>query len=287
VDWQQEVIKLLADNDNIVLYNPRKASWDKNAGPEAVEKQILWELEMQDKVDLVLMNILPGSQSPICLLELGLHLGQKKPIMLACSEGYWRYTNVRVTAQRYMQDGFAIWDNSKPGYLADIAHELDQVYACVGEDGRATIVRLAETSAQESDDKVDRIVCAISDIAQFADDLAEYASEQLCTKVSKRDILTAIADIIIHADETGTPVKELLQDACEKALKKAELDHVCEKQEDADTVFKSITQLSAAINELLDKVQSMPQYAVNVEPGLTGHDIIVTVRQKAKESDHV
>ena len=66
-----------------------------------------------------------------------------------------------------------------------------------------------------------------------------------------------------------------------------EADHVCEKQEDADTVFKSITQLSAAINDLLDKVQAMPQYAVDVEPGLTGHDIIVTVRQKAKGPDHV
>jgi hypothetical protein len=138
-----------------------------------------------------------------------------------------------------------------------------------------------------SDDKVNRIVCAISDIAQFADDLAEGASEQLGIKVGKRDILTAITDAIIQADETGTPVKELLQDACEKALKNAEHGYVREKQEDADTIFKSITQLSVAINELLDKVQSMPQYTVDVEPGLTGHDIIVTVRQKAKEPDHV
>lgn len=159
VDWQQELIKLLADNDNIVLYNPRKASWDKNAGPEAVKKQILWELEMQDKVDLVLMNILPGSQSPICLLELGLHLGQKKPIMLACSEGYWRYTNVKVTAQRYMQDSFTFWDNGKPGYLADIAHELDQLRACMSDmalgyldkDGRATLMGLAVKTPAAAD----------------------------------------------------------------------------------------------------------------------------------------
>lgn len=70
-----------------------------------------------------------------------------------------------------------------------------------------------------SDDKVDRIVCAISDIAQFADDLAEGASEQLGIKVSKRDILAAIVATIIQADETGTPIRNLLQDACEKALK--------------------------------------------------------------------
>lgn len=79
---------------------------------------------------------------------------------------------------------------------------------------------------QEKADKVDRIVCAISDIAQFADDLAEGASEQLGIKVGKRDILVAIVDAIIQAGETGTPVKELLQDAYEKALKKAEPDHV-------------------------------------------------------------
>ena len=78
----------------------------------------------------------------------------------------------------------------------------------------------------EKDDKADRIVCAISDIAQFADDLAEGASEQLGIKVGKHDILVAIVNAIIEADETGTPVKELLQDAYEKALKDAEADHV-------------------------------------------------------------
>ena len=133
VDWQQELIKLLADNDNIVLYNPRKDSWDKNAGPEAIEKQALWELEMQDKVDIVVMNILPGSQSPICLLELGLHLGHKKPIMLFCSEGYWRWTNVRVTAQRYFPEGLEIWDNSKPGYLGIMAENISKLHDCVTE----------------------------------------------------------------------------------------------------------------------------------------------------------
>ena len=78
---------------------------------------------------------------------------------------------------------------------------------------------------QEKADKVDRIVCAVSEIAQFADDLAEGASEQLDIKVDKRDILIAIVDAVIHADEAGMPVKELIQNAYEKALKKAKSDH--------------------------------------------------------------
>ena len=73
--------------------------------------------------------------------------------------------------------------------------------------------------------EVDRIVCAISDIAQFADDLAEGASEQLGIKVGKRNILVAIVDAIIQAGETGTPVEDLLQDAYEKALKAKDTNH--------------------------------------------------------------
>ena len=124
IDWQQELIKKLEDRNDIVLYNPRKASWDPNAGPDAVEKQILWELEMQDKVDIVVMNIIPGSKSPICLLELGLHLGKEKPLMLLCSEGFYRWTNVRVTARRYLPQEINIWDNSKPDYLDKLAYDL-------------------------------------------------------------------------------------------------------------------------------------------------------------------
>ena len=124
IDWQQELIKKLADRNDIVLYNPRKASWDPNAGPDAVEKQILWELEMQDKVDIVVMNIIPGSKSPICLLELGLHLGKGKPLMLLCSEGFYRWTNVMVTARRYLPQEIDVWNNSKPDYLDELADNL-------------------------------------------------------------------------------------------------------------------------------------------------------------------
>ena len=160
IDWQQELIKLLADNDNIVLYNPRKASWDKNAGPEAVEKQVLWELEMQDKVDLVIMNILPGSQSPICLLELGLHLGHEKPLILACSEGYGRHPNVRVTAKQYDVD---IMDNGQPDYLSALAQELLDIHDCMADMalgyvdsmGRATLMgRAAALIASSGDTRI-------------------------------------------------------------------------------------------------------------------------------------
>lgn len=130
IDWQQELIKKLEDRNDIVLYNPRREHWHE-LEPDALEKQITWELTMQDNVDIVVMNILPNSKSPISLLELGLHLGKGKPMLLLCSEGFYRYTNVMVTARRYMPKEIEIGDNSKPDYLDELADNLRGIADCI------------------------------------------------------------------------------------------------------------------------------------------------------------
>ena len=45
-------------------------------------------------------NFLPGSQSPITLLELGLFAGSRK-LRVICPVSFYRYDNVRITCQRY------------------------------------------------------------------------------------------------------------------------------------------------------------------------------------------
>ena len=45
-------------------------------------------------------NFLPGSQSPITLLELGLFAGSRK-LRVICPASFYRYDNVRITCQRY------------------------------------------------------------------------------------------------------------------------------------------------------------------------------------------
>ena len=45
-------------------------------------------------------NFAPGTQSPISLLEMGLHARSGKLIVLA-PEGFWRKGNVDITARAY------------------------------------------------------------------------------------------------------------------------------------------------------------------------------------------
>ena len=49
---------------------------------------------------LMLMNFLPGRQSPITLLELGLFARSGK-LHVVCPPDFYRYDNVRITCSRY------------------------------------------------------------------------------------------------------------------------------------------------------------------------------------------
>ena len=99
-DWQQTVAGKLAGRDRqYLLYNPRQEDWHPEHEGE-MEYQVNWELEHMEKADFILMNFLPGSQSPITLLELGLHTRSGK-LLVVCTPGFYRYDNVRITCERY------------------------------------------------------------------------------------------------------------------------------------------------------------------------------------------
>ena len=99
-DWQQTVAGKLAGRDRrYLLYNPRQEEWHPEREGE-MEYQIHWELEHMEKADYILMVFLDGSQSPITLLELGLHARSGK-LLVVCTPGFYRYDNVRITCDRY------------------------------------------------------------------------------------------------------------------------------------------------------------------------------------------
>ena len=99
-DWQQTVAGKLAGRDrNYLLYNPRQDDWHPEREGE-MEYQVNWELEHMEKADHILVVFLPGSQSPITLLELGLHARSGK-LLVVCTPGFYRYDNVRITCERY------------------------------------------------------------------------------------------------------------------------------------------------------------------------------------------
>ena len=112
VDWQAELVKSLGDLD-VVFLNPRRPDWNPAWKPVAEEpefrRQVEWELGALESADIIVMYFAPGSQSPVSLLEMGLHARGGKLILL-CPEGFWRKGNVDITAERYGVEQVATMD---------------------------------------------------------------------------------------------------------------------------------------------------------------------------------
>ena len=106
--WQNEVVNLLSDVDNLIIANPRRDDFDAN--PEqsqtngALNEQVTWELDHIDSADIVLMYLQPNTISPISLLELGLIAGEgrrRRKFFMCCPDGFHRKGNVDITCSRY------------------------------------------------------------------------------------------------------------------------------------------------------------------------------------------
>lgn len=109
IDWQTEVVNALAGME-VILLNPRRADWNpawqsSSDEPEFV-RQVRWELHALEQADVVLMYFAPGSQSPVTLLEFGLHARDGK-LLVAAPDGFWRKANVDITADHYGVPRFA------------------------------------------------------------------------------------------------------------------------------------------------------------------------------------
>ncbi|WP_260921581.1 nucleoside 2-deoxyribosyltransferase domain-containing protein [Novosphingobium sp. 9] len=122
-DWQADLIAALKDQDVTVL-NPRRADWNPAWKPEASDpnfrQQVGWELAALDSADVIVMYLAPGTQSPVSLMELGLHARDGKLIVL-CPQGYWRKGNVDITAARYGVQQVATMDELIAATKARIA----------------------------------------------------------------------------------------------------------------------------------------------------------------------
>lgn len=99
-NWQKVVESFFSDMD-VTIYNPRRDLWDPTwqyGVNQELDKQIRWELDYLDKVDLILFYFAPNSSSPVTLLELG--LCSNKNILVACPNAYWRAGNVKIVCER-------------------------------------------------------------------------------------------------------------------------------------------------------------------------------------------
>jgi len=101
--WQAEVEAALAASP-VTIWNPRRDAWDSSwtQSPDnpLFFEQVSWELEAQERADLIAMYFAPDTRAPITLLELGLFARSGK-VIVCCPEGFWRKGNVDIVCRRY------------------------------------------------------------------------------------------------------------------------------------------------------------------------------------------
>jgi Nucleoside 2-deoxyribosyltransferase like len=103
-DWQDRVQKELSKMD-ITIFNPRRDEWDasweqRETNPE-FNHQVNWEMNRLEEADIIFMYFSPETKSPISLLELGVHSGDRpNKLIVCCPDGFWRKGNVEIVCSR-------------------------------------------------------------------------------------------------------------------------------------------------------------------------------------------
>ncbi|GKT44883.1 uncharacterized protein ColSpa_05064 [Colletotrichum spaethianum] len=109
-DWRKDLADSIS-HLSVTIFNPFRPDWDstwkENISDERFKGQVEWELEMQERADIVVVYFEPETEAHISLLELGLCARSGKAIV-ACSELYKKRGNVQVVCARY---GIPLVDN--------------------------------------------------------------------------------------------------------------------------------------------------------------------------------
>ena len=101
--WQAAVEQALAELP-VAILNPRRDEWDstwvQDISNPHFREQVEWELDAQQRADVIAMHFDPATKAPITLMELGLFAASGK-VLACCPPGYWRRGNVQVVCARY------------------------------------------------------------------------------------------------------------------------------------------------------------------------------------------
>ena len=88
---------------SLCLFNPRRDTWnptlEQKQSNEEFNHQVNWELNNLEKSDIIFMNILSNSISPISLLELGMFA--RYNIIVCCPKAFWCSGNVEIVCCRF------------------------------------------------------------------------------------------------------------------------------------------------------------------------------------------
>ncbi|EOD50363.1 hypothetical protein UCRNP2_2858 [Neofusicoccum parvum UCRNP2] len=101
-DWQTVMTNRIAHLP-ITILNPRRPdwnnSWKQSASDPQFREQVEWELDQQERCDVIAMYFDPNTKAPISLLELGL-FAQTGRMVVCCPDGFYRKGNVELVCER-------------------------------------------------------------------------------------------------------------------------------------------------------------------------------------------
>ena len=108
IDWQDDITNRINEfsftTGNITIYNPRRDSWDSNWEQSEINPefryQVNWELNKLEESDIIFLNFVEDTMSPISLLELG-HFASSGKIIACAPKKFYRRGNVEVVCSRF------------------------------------------------------------------------------------------------------------------------------------------------------------------------------------------
>lgn len=102
-DWQTSLATSLSDLPVDIL-NPRRDDWDSSWVEDIsfpkFKEQVEWEMDYAKVADVIVFYFVPGTLTPITLLELGMYAGTGKAIV-CCPKGFYKRGNVQMVCLRY------------------------------------------------------------------------------------------------------------------------------------------------------------------------------------------
>lgn len=102
-DWRQRVMESLRDAD-VTILDPRRGDWDSSWNERVDDSrfriQTEWELDAQERADIIAMYLSPESEASTSLLELGISARSGK-VIVCCLDGFWCKNLVDVVCHRH------------------------------------------------------------------------------------------------------------------------------------------------------------------------------------------
>lgn len=95
-DWQSTACAALPD---LTIANPRSPTWDADAPPSAVWRQIRWERMNLKQARWISFRFAAGTDSPITFAELGEFASSGRVIAVGVELGFSRYLNVQAICE--------------------------------------------------------------------------------------------------------------------------------------------------------------------------------------------